>query len=81
MSDQSVDAPIYDEDARVSYMPWTNGYAVGFKCKDAQDRVTYIYLNPSGGSDDGVATVFVYEGSQGDPLEDAPSHHYNIEWG
>lgn len=61
---------ISDDDAKVTYEPWTDGHAVGFKATNAEGEVRYIYLNPSGGSGDGVANVFLYIGKTGD-LEDA----------
>lgn len=75
---------IRDEDARVTYESWTNGYAMGFKCSRVGQPDEYIYLNPSDGSDDGVPNVFVYIGPYGDPAEDdVPAHHYVIgeSWG
>jgi hypothetical protein len=66
----NYDGPIHDEDSGTLYEPWTNGYAVGFKATRQSDgQVEYIYLNPSGGSDDTVATVFIYQG-KGDVVID-----------
>ncbi len=73
----SID-PCRDDDAGTTYVPWTNGRAVGFKAEHDDGEVEYIYLNPSGGSDDGVPNVFVYIGPVGDPAEDQPEHHYTL---
>ena len=37
--DAWADGPVFDEDARVTYWPWTDGHAVGFKCEDANDNL------------------------------------------
>ena len=62
------------ETADTIYTPWTDGYAVGFRCERKTDgAVGYIYLNPSnnedGGPDD-TPCVFVYAGIHGDPSAD-----------
>jgi hypothetical protein len=51
---------------------------VGFRAKavDADDTGTFIYFNPSGGGDGGMADVFVYSGDNNDPNEDSPEHFY-----
>lgn len=64
----------------VTYTPWTDGYAVGFKVEHkATNTVEYIYLNPSNneGNED-VPNVFIYQGPQGDPSQDQPIHHYTV---
>ncbi len=75
----TVLVPITDNDAGVVYTPHVdpNG-AVGFKATDLRGNVEYILLNPSGGSDDGVATVFLYIGQNGDVQEDMPVIHFEI---
>lgn len=75
--------PIRDNDARVTYAPFTDGTVMGFKCTQVGQPDEYIYLNPSTGSDDGAATVFVYIGPDGDPAKDPAVHHYPIGegWG
>jgi hypothetical protein len=62
----------------VTYSPWTDGHAVGYRCAHADGRVEYIYLNASGETDDGQPNVFVYQGEHGDPARDAPTHHYDV---
>jgi hypothetical protein len=62
----------------VTYTPWSDGYAVGFRCEREDGRVEYIYLNPSSETDDGQANVFVYQGEHGDPARDAVAHHYDV---
>jgi hypothetical protein len=73
----SFDFTITDADSETTYTPWTDGWAVGFKC-ERNGKVEYIYLNPSGGSDDGVPTVFAYVGTEGDSSQDQAAHHYDL---
>jgi len=74
--------PVTDSTSGVVYHPWSNDEtgAVGFRCVHPDGRTEYIYLQPSSGSDDGVATVFPYQGPHGEPHkdEDACDHHYVI---
>ncbi len=61
--------PIVDEDSNYRYEPWQgpNG-EMGYRVTSGDGKtVRYFYLNPSGGSDDGVPTIFVY-----DDYPDAP---------
>lgn len=61
---------------KVKYEPWTNGYAVGFKCIQADGRVSYLYLNPS--DEEGTEeepNVFLYQGPHGDFAMDAAIIH------
>lgn len=62
----------------VLYVPWTNGYAVGFACRHRDGRVEYIYLNPSHATDDGQPNVFLYRGPHGDPSQDSPSGDFDV---
>ena len=67
---------VIDDDSHVVYRPILGGWKA--ELFDDQGEVLdteYIYLNPSGGSDDGVPTVFVYRGSDGDPQTDTPLVH------
>lgn len=66
----------------VTYEPWTDGHAVGFKLIHASGTEEYVYLNPSSDADGGVPNVFVYQGPDGDPAgNDVPYHHYDsIHW-
>lgn len=74
------DFAVEDPDSGVTYHPWTDGHAIGFKAELPNGEVRFVYLNPSGGSDDGVATVFPYEGAEGDPSQDrgACGHHFVV---
>lgn len=67
-----------DDDGGVTYTPWSDGWAIGFKVEFDDGRVDFIYLNPSGGSDDNVPTVFLYRGTEGDVTKDGAEHHYVI---
>lgn len=60
----------HDEDSGVTYYPVLGGWRA-----ETLDGDEYIYLNPSGGSDDGVPTVFLYQGTKGDPQSDMPIVH------
>lgn len=62
----------------VTYIPWTDGYAVGYRCEHEDGRVEFIYLNPSSETDDGQPNVFVYHGEHGCPSKDAPAHFYEV---
>lgn len=83
ITESKLGESIRDEDARVTYELWTNGFAMGFKCSQVGQPDEYIYLNPSSDSDDGTPNVFLYIGPHGDPVSDAPEHHYDIgeSWG
>lgn len=61
----------------MTYTPWTDGHAVGFRC-EKDGEVEFIYLNPSSESDDGQPNVFVYKGEVGDSSRDAPCHFYDV---
>jgi hypothetical protein len=75
-------AATFDDDGNVIYIPFLHAGRVGYRVvsRTADRPETFIYFNPSGGSDDGVPSVFVYEGTHGDPNFDGASHHYNIEF-
>ena len=65
-----------DHEGGVTYEPWTDGYAIGFKCTRGE-KVEYIYLNPSQtdpecGED---PTVFLYHGETGEPWADRALVH------
>lgn len=64
--------------ATVTYKPWTDGYAVGYKVtRHADGEVSYIYFNPSF-DDESIShpDVFVYIGTEGDPQQDEAVHYY-----
>lgn len=56
------------------YEPWTDGWAIGFKCTNIQTgAVWYAYLNPSTdepGDEGSTPDVFVYSGATGQPEQD-----------
>jgi len=64
----------------VSYEPWTDGHAVGFKVTHIPtNTVEYIYLNPSGNDDNSDSpNVFIYQGTEGHPDKDHPYHYYSV---
>lgn len=67
----------------INHKQGTIGYFV-FQT-ESDDAGTYIYLNPSSGTDtDEIPVkpdVFVYEGERGDPTFDTPHHFYTPEFG
>lgn len=73
-------------DGEVTFYPFIGENAqVGYRCEHSDGRVEYLYLNPStddgmdGGPDGGPGNnVFLYQGTTGDPAEDAPHHFYYI---
>ena len=72
---------VHDAAANITYEPWTDGHAIGFKLTHHNEGTTsYIYLNPSGDSDGGTPDVFVYQGVTGDPAQDAALHYYPTAW-
>jgi hypothetical protein len=75
---QQTTGVVNDRDSGVKYVPWSDGSAAGFRCETSDGKVEYVYLNPSGGSDDGVATVFLYWGTAGDPAQDAAITHVAV---
>jgi hypothetical protein len=69
------DARPVTSDEGVTFTPWTDGWAVGFRItREQDDRVEYLVLNPSGGSDPGEAgrgDVFLYHADDtDDPVGD-----------
>jgi hypothetical protein len=74
--------PVTDSDTGVTFVPWTDGWAVGFRLKHPDGHVEYIYLNPSsdgGGDPEHRSCVFVYQGESGDPALDTPYMHFTAE--
>lgn len=69
-----TDYETFTDENGMQYEPWTNGYAVGFKCTRPDESVHYVYLNPSSEDSDGMSNVFLYEGPNGDPggADDVP---------
>lgn len=71
--------PVTDETAGVVWHQWTDGMgAVGFEAVHPDGRSTYVYLNPSSDSDDGVPNVFLYAGDAGRPDEDSALSHVDV---
>jgi hypothetical protein len=65
-------------DVKVTFTPFYNDGCVGYAV-DAPDRERqYIYLNASTESDEGPPDVFIYQGTQNDPAQDASLHYYDI---
>jgi hypothetical protein len=60
------------------YTPFIHpdGY-VGLRC-EREGKVEYLYLNPSDHTGDSTPNVFVYHGTEGDPVFDTPAHHYLV---
>jgi poly(3-hydroxybutyrate) depolymerase len=60
------------------YIPWTDGYAVGFECRQGGKTISYVYLNPSSSDSESAANVFLYHGPNGNPMMDAALTHVLI---
>ncbi len=60
-----------------TYAPWTDGWAIGVECRRRDGYRTLLYLNPSGETEEGDGSVFVYQGTSGSPAEDMPAHRYD----
>jgi hypothetical protein len=50
------------------FTPIVEGGTAGLKIEDPEGKVSYLRLNPSGDSDDGVSTVFLYHDERWDSL-------------
>jgi hypothetical protein len=74
------DRKVIDPDSDTQYTPFiTEDGRVGYECTDlTTGKFEFLYFNPSNGSDDGAATVFVYQGDSNDPCADTPTHHYVV---
>lgn len=67
---------IVDWDSGTTYRAFLSEQGqVGYRC-ECDGRVEFFYLNPSGGSDDGVATIFVYQDEDLSLLETL--HFYDV---
>jgi hypothetical protein len=66
----------------VTYTPWTDGTAVGFRADHVDGRIEFLYLNPSNdsGDEDETPNVFLYHGPSGDTgnLFDSPVCHVDM---
>lgn len=60
-----------------TYNPWTDGWAVGLRCRRSDGLTVYLYLNPSREADEGHGSVFTYLGAIGNPEHDAAEHAYD----
>lgn len=49
-------------DEGYTYRPFTNGHAVGFIATAPNGKREFLFLNPSGATDDGFADIAVYHG-------------------
>lgn len=74
----TTDIAVHDSDAEVSYHFWTNGASLGYEIHFPDNRIEFIYLNPSTGSDDGVPTVFAYQGTKGELGADSPICYFDV---
>lgn len=52
------------------FTAWTDGHAIGFHVTSPTGRREVIHLNPSGATDDGIATVTLYHGAAGEPADE-----------
>lgn len=70
----------HDEDSGVSYVPFVDEEwgTAGVQITRPSGVVDYLYFNPSGGSDDGVPTVFVYRGESTNPGEAGSLCHFDV---
>jgi len=72
---------VYDTDAGVYYEPFVYDGRVGYRVASTDgQRQTYVYFNPSTGSNDldHKPNVFVYQGEDNDPNSDEPECFINI---
>jgi hypothetical protein len=73
-----------DGSPAITFEPWTNGPAVGFKVtRHADGQESYIYLNPSTDTmSDGEFSpdAFVYTGTAGNPALDSPAVFVNVKF-
>ena len=68
---------LVDPAAQAEFEPWTDGMAVGFRCKrNADERAEYIYLLPSDGWTGDVGSVSLLRGRTGVPGRDELVHCY-----
>lgn len=70
--------PVYHENGLVKLTPFVRGPIAGVKAEHDDGATEYVVLNPSGGSDDGSVSVFVYHGVTGDPAADAAYVHFDL---
>jgi hypothetical protein len=75
------DRQIVDFDSGVVYTPLVMPDGrVGYEVESDAGERTFIYFNPSDGSDNGAPNVFVYMGARNDPVLDAPLNFYDIDF-
>ncbi len=63
----------------ITYLPWTNGEVIGYRCVTDKGDVSYVYLNPSQHEPGESPNVFVYTGKTGDPEKDSPVTFVDIK--
>lgn len=71
--------PIEDSESGVTYEPYTDGTVLGWRAHRSDEGrgfPEFLYLNPTDYADDGVANVFVYQGTEGDPASDEAVTHF-----
>lgn len=78
-ADRSVQQPdfafaVHDVTAGLTFTPWTDGLAVGFKCAGAGRRDQYLYLVPSDGHVGDGGIVSLHRGTSGVPGYDHAVH-------
>jgi hypothetical protein len=65
----------------VTFTPWSDGYAVGFRVTAEGMPTRYVYLNPSSATDTEDihdSDVFVYRDETGDSTMGQPECYVNI---
>lgn len=74
-----IGTPVVVSTPHVTYEPWTDGYAVGYKVTHrATGAVEYVYLNPSNEGVEDRPDVFLYHGNNADPARDAALLFVNV---
>lgn len=76
---QVVAPAVVDHSTDVTYTPFARDGMAGLTCSKPGRISEHLYMNPSLGSDDGMPTVFVYLGTEGDPAQDGAVHHYDLD--
>jgi hypothetical protein len=74
------DRKITDKTSGVQYVPFiAEDGRVGYECTEvATGKFEFLYFNPSNETDDGVANVFIYQGTENDPSNDTPHVHFTV---
>lgn len=71
-ADNDFNFTTVDGGSEITYTPWTDGHAVGFKVTQPNGDESYVYLNPSqtDGGPDSTPDVFVIQGVTGESDQD-----------